>query len=294
MKRTVSIFCLILASAALAHAGFPVRTNSMGTEDISVMSFNTGKYEKDASEHKWSDRLPGIISMINDENPLVIGFQSMVSVQRRDMDTALPSYSGIGAGVHDGKDKGPQNAIYYRNDLLRLEKSGTFWFSDTPDKPKTKFECAQQHCCATWAVFSIVSSGRRFIILNTYLDHKSAKARGLQAQMILEKLDEYGKGLPAIVMGSFNELQAGTFGKDMTNPSVVLSTKMIDGRRMSLSTSNAKSINNYGSKKGSVKDFIFYTPEFEGLLFKTITAEYEGVKYLSNHNPIRDVVRFLE
>lgn len=285
----------ILAAATVFQtldAGVPIKTNSIGTEDISIMSFYIGRYDKNATENRWEDRLPGIVSMVNDENPAVLGVQFIDMKQRDDMDALLTQYGSFGAGVHDGKKKGPQNTIYYRKDLLRLEKSGTFWYSDTPDVPKTRFECAKQNCCATWGIFQIIGSGREFILLNTCLDNASEQNRGLQGRMILEKLDEYGKGLPAIVTGNFHALQAGTFGKDMNNPSVVLSTRMIDGRRMSLSTSLEKSINNYGKKKGKVMDFIFYTPQLEGILFKTITAEYEGVKYLSSHNPIRDVLRF--
>lgn len=290
------LFCAICAFAAASslYAGVPVKSNSEGTEDISIMSFYVGRYDKDATENRWEDRLPGIVAMIMDEQPAVMGLQALDYNQREDLDAKLTDYACFGAGVHDGMKKGPQNTVYYRKDVLELLGSGTFWFSATPDKPKTKFDCAQQNCCASWGVFRLKESGRKFILLNTSLDYKSAECRGLQARMILEKLDEYGKGLPAIVTGNFNEVQAGTFGKDMNNPSVVLSTKMIDGRRLSLSTSNEKTVNNYGKKKGKVTDFIFYSPALEGLRYKVLTGKYEGVQYLSAHNPVRNVLRFLK
>lgn len=274
------------------YAGEIYKFGSAGPADLSVMSFNVGKNDKNATENRWEDRFPGIIAMIGEEGPAVLGLQSVTAAQRKQLEDILGQYSSVGAGVLDGRDKGPQNAIFYRTDLLDLNDSGTFWYSDTPDKPKTRLDGTEYNCCATWAVFTLRSNGRKFIALNTYLDFKYPEIRGLQARMILDKLEEYGKGLPAIVMGGLNELQAGTFGKDMNNPSVVLSKKMIDSRRLSLSTSSEKSINNYGKKKGKVKDFIFYSPQFEGLCFKTITKEYEGVKYLSNHNPIRSSLRF--
>lgn len=273
------------------YCGEPFKLNA-GAKDLSVISLNVGKYEKNATDNKWEDRIRGIVAMVQEEAPEVMGLQTLLAAQKDELDDLLRKYSSIGAGVLDGMNKGPMNAIYYRKDALNLEDSGTFWYSDTPDVPKTKLADAEYNCCATWAVFKLKSNGRKFIVLNTYLDFKSPQIRGLQAQMILSKLEEYGKGLPAIVLGGLNENPAGTFGTDMTNPSVVLCQKMIDGRRLSLSTSAEPSLNNYGEKKGKTKDYIFYTPEFEGLCFKTLTKEYEGVKYLSNRNPIRNTLRF--
>ena len=292
MKKLFTIFLSAFLGLFSLEAGVPVKTNLISTEDISVLSLNVGKLYKDATENKWEDRVQGIIGMMLEEEPLVAGFQTMLASQREELSTVLVKYSAIGAGALNGADKGPQNAIFYRNDLLELENSGTFWFSNTPSKPKTKFDCAEQICCATWAVFRLGGSGRRFIILNTSLDSKSEDARKLQAEMILEKLDEYGKGLPAVVMGDFNAGQAGTFGKDMKNPSVVLNSRLIDSRRMSFCSSSEKSQHYYGKKKAQMSDYIFYSPEFEGILFKTLTKPYEGVRFLSDHYPIRNYIRF--
>ena len=93
-------------------------------------------------------------------------------------------------------------------------------------------------------------------------------------------------------MGDFNAGQAGTFGKDMKNPSVVLNSRLIDSRRMSFCSSSEKSQHYYGKKKAQMSDYIFYSPEFEGILFKTLTKPYEGVRFLSDHYPIRNYIRF--
>ena len=291
MKYTVYILVLTLISSVASFAASPVKVNSKGTEDICVMSFDIHRYDKSETEFKWEDRLQAVVKMVEDECPAVIGLQECMANQKDDLDLFLKDYDSFGFGVLDGKFKGPMNAVYYRKDCLKLVDNGCFWYSDTPYEPKTKFDCAAHNACATWAIFSLKTSGRKFIFIDTKLD-KAEEARGLQAKMILEMMDEYGKGLPAIVVGNFNDKEAGTFGTDMNNPSVVLNTRMIDGRRMSLCTSTVKSANFYGKKKNGNRDYIYYTPDLEGILFKTINKEYAGVKYISDHYPVRNVIRF--
>ena len=299
MKRNMSVLnlamilcaALPLSSGTAAYAGTPVKTNVHGTVDISVMSFDIDRYDKAETEHKWEDRVHAVVAMIEDECPAVIGMQECMSNQKDDLDLLLQGYDSFGAGILDGKLKGPMNAVYYRKDCLDLVDYGYFWYSDTPDEPRTKFESAEHTCGASWAVFSIRKTGRKFFFLNTALDIV-AEVRGMQARMILEMMDEYGKGLPCIVVGDFHYKEAGTFGTDMNNPSVVLNTRMVDGRRMSLCTSSVKSANFYGKKKNGNRDYIFYTPDLEGILFKTINKEYAGVKYMSDHYPVRNVIRF--
>lgn len=289
MKHIVCMLSLALGLSAFAAA--PVKVNRDGTEDISVMSFDIHRYDKNETENKWEDRVQAVVEMIGDERPAVIGLQECAANQKDDLDLLLLDYDSFGAGILDGNLKGPMNAVYYRKDCLKLEDYGHFWYSDSPDEPGSKFENAKHTCGASWAVFTIISSGRKFFFLNTALDIV-AEVRGMQARMILEMMDEYGKGLPCIVVGNFHYKEAGTFGTDMNNPSVVLNTRMIDGRRMSLCTSLVKSANFYGKQKNGNRDFIYYTPDLEGILFKTIDKEYAGVKYMSDHFPVRNVIRF--
>lgn len=289
MKHIVCMLSLALGLSAFAAA--PVKVNRDGTEDISVMSFDIHRYDKNETENKWEDRVQAIVEMVAEECPALMGLQECMANQKDDLDLLLQGYDSFGFGVLDGMSKGPMNAVYYRKDCLKLEDNGCFWYSDSPYEPKTKFENAKHTCCASWAVFSIRRTGRKFFFLNTALDIV-AEVRGMQARMILEMMDEYGKGLPCIVVGDFHYKEAGTFGTDMNNPSVVLNTRMIDGRRMSLCSSLVKSANFYGKQKNGNRDFIYYTPDLEGILFKTIDKEYAGVKYMSDHFPVRNVIRF--
>ena len=48
---------------------------------------------------------------------------------------AFPQYAYYSAGGVDGKNRGQTCPIFFRKDRFELIDSGTFWFSDRPDKP---------------------------------------------------------------------------------------------------------------------------------------------------------------
>ena len=271
--------------------GEPVRKNSVGTEDITVITLKLGGYDKD---QRWEDKVPGIAEMVKQETPAVIGIQNCSTGKVEDLDMRLDGYDSFGDSTDDGEGKGRTNAIYYRKDCLKLIKSGTFWFSDTPDTPGTQFDGASQFTNATWGIFSIKGSGRKFFFLTTDLDVSAEKILPTQAKLILTKMEELAHGIPSIVCGDFRSTQAGMskIKEGNTNPCLVMVDKMIDGRRVALCGDEEKTINHFGKSRGKVKDFIFYTDHFECLIYDILTKEYDGVKYLSIHNPIKDVLRF--
>lgn len=290
MKRyCICLLLIVLAAQAAVWGGEPVRKNSAGTEDLTVITLELGSYNK---EHRWEDKVPGIAEMVKVETPAVIGFQSCSTGKVEDLDMVLDGYDSFGDSTDDGEGKGRINAIYYRKDCLKLVKSGTFWFSETPNEPGTSFEGASQICNATWGIFTIKGSGRKFFFLHTSLDVNSESVRPLQAQLILSKMEELAPGIPCIVAGDFRSFQAGILGKDMKNPCVVMVQKMIDARRMALSGDEGKTVNFFGARGGNVKDFVFYTDNLECLVYDILTQKYAGIQYLAIHNPIKCILRF--
>ncbi|MBP5539660.1 MAG: hypothetical protein J6X69_07580 [Bacteroidales bacterium] len=296
MKNKISILLLaaLMGPCALwgaepAVTGQPVKKNSVGTEDFTIISLELGSYNK---EHRWEDKVPGIAEMVKVEAPAVVGFQSASTAKVEDLDMVLDGYDSFGDATDDGETKGRINAIYWRKDCLKLVKSGTFWLGESPDMPGSIFDGASQACTATWGIFTIKSSGRKFFFLHTSLDVNSEKVRPLQAKLILSKMAEYAPGLPCIVAGDYRSFQAGLFGKDMNNPCVVMVQSMIDARRLALSGDEGKTVNHFGAKGGNVKDFVFYTDNLECLVYDILTNEYAGIKYLAIHNPIKCILRF--
>ncbi|MGK5643254.1 endonuclease/exonuclease/phosphatase family protein, partial [Streptomyces sp. URMC 126] len=57
---------------------------------------------------------------------------------------------------------------------------------------------------ATWVRFEDRRDGRRFTLLNTHLDHRSATARINATRLIVERLGGPDRSLPVVVTGDFN------------------------------------------------------------------------------------------
>ncbi|MGM9788661.1 MAG: S1/P1 nuclease [Candidatus Cryptobacteroides sp.] len=291
--RLAKVLNVIFSDETYPCGDYPEGEKYQSPYELEVMSFNINKSDPKATENKWEDRMYAVQAMLKEQNPAILGTQECRWEQKEDLEHLLgKEWGSIGVGMYDGKKDGPTNSIFYRKDRVEVLRSGAFWYSDTPDVPKSRYPEASQNCYATWAVFKDLTCGKEFILVNTHLDYKSEDCRALQAKLILEKLDELGRGLPAIVMGDFNAKPCGTFASNPKNPGSVLCSRLKDGRRLSISSDLVKSYNSYGKKDPVILDYIFYSEEFEGIHFKTIKKKYEKVKYISDHYPIRQTLIF--
>ena len=199
-----------------------------------------------------------VAEMVKDESPAIIGIVECPD-NLRSLKAALPDYDAAG--------KGSNQIFYLRGSLTagNVEKVG----------PKT-----------IKVSFTVTDSGRTFDVFNAVI----GKADGVEpARQIL---DATADGTPSIILCTVNASPAGTFGSSQTNPNVILRQKYSDGRYSSISTDETPSLHRYGEGKGSTIDFIYYSPEFLGMHFRVLSKSYAGVEYMSDHYPIRDIIRF--
>lgn len=96
------------------------------------------------------------------------------------------------------------NSIYYRADRFKLIESDTFWLSATPDVPNTKFEGAHYTHIATWGLFEIKATGKRFVYLNTHLDTAGDAVTTKELGLIVDFLSKYTDQYPVYISGDFN------------------------------------------------------------------------------------------
>ena len=109
---------------------------------------------------------------------------------------------GRGANLRD-----EQMSIAYRRDRINLISMETWWLSQTPDVPGSRYE--EQSSCprtATEAVFEDIKSGKVFRFINTHLDHIGEQAREKGLTQILNQLkqERFWKDIPVILCGDFN------------------------------------------------------------------------------------------
>ena len=162
---------------------------------ISIMSHNI--YYKQIDERK---------ELVRQEllylQPDLFGAQEAKPEWVEFLDRELVGYGRI--GISRSKDgKGEYTPIYYKKDKFDLIDSGTFWLSNTPDVPGSRFEGANNDRIATWGLFEIKATGKRVLLLNTHLDTKSEEIRTLELELIFEFLKDYDD-YPIYMTGDFN------------------------------------------------------------------------------------------
>lgn len=173
--------------------------------DLKVGSFNI-RYDNEGDQkagNAWEDRLPVITSILRWEDVDVFGAQEVLKHQLEDMKKELPAYAGYGVGRGDGKDEGEFEPIFYKKDKFDLLASGSFWLSETPDKPSIGWD-ARLPRVASWVKLKEKTSGKEFWFFNLHMDHIGIKAREESSHLVLKKMKEIAGNGTAFLTGDFN------------------------------------------------------------------------------------------
>lgn len=250
------------------------------TGELKVMSYNIRLGSADDGTNSWMYRCGATLEMIHDQKPDVIGLQEAVDAQVRFLEEFVDDYNCVGVGREDGKKKGEQMAIFWNKKTVKVLKWGTFWLSETPDKPSKGWD-SKHYRTATWALMKDKRTGERFFFVNTHLDHKGAEARKNGLKLIVERIKEINpKGYPMVLTGDFNMKPAAPELKE-------LDSLMLSARKAASKTDSHQTFNGWGKAKADmVIDYIYYSGFASCLEYQTVTKKYSDRKYISDHYPI--------
>ena len=174
------------------------------SQDLKVMSFNIRLNVESDKENAWPERKQDVMDLLSYYHPDYFGVQEALPEQMKDIKTGLKSYDYVGVGREDGKMKGEFSAIFYDTSRLQVVKSGTFWLSETPDKPSKGWDAALNRIC-TYAVFRDKKSKKEWMAMNLHFDHIGNVARVKSSELILKKIKELNPdNLPLTLTGDFN------------------------------------------------------------------------------------------
>lgn len=251
--------------------------------ELSVMSFNIRYGDAQDGTNSWRFRAGYVIKMIEEQEPDVMGLQEALKYQMDYLKEWTKDYEWVGKGREDGKKEGEHMAILYNKKTTSIIKWGTFWLSETPDKPSTSWESACRRT-ATWALMKD-KEGNKFWFVNTHLDHVSELARINGLALICEKIDSMNpEGYPMVLTGDFNT--------DYGHPSLNgLNSIMKDCRDAAFKTDLSATFNGWG-KDSSTIDYIYFSGFSSCLHFEVINKGYEGRKFISDHYPIKSILIF--
>jgi endonuclease/exonuclease/phosphatase family metal-dependent hydrolase len=286
----------LLAFATLYASALVVVARGADSVDLRVMSFNirNSKAKEAASENNWNDttfpRRERAIRVIHENAPDLLGVQEARPSQVQDLKNALPEYGFYGVGRDDGKNKGEFAGIFYRKDRFTQTAAGSFWLSETPEKPGTSFYLAINACprVASWVKLNDQKTGRELLLLNMHWDHISDPARQKSALLVRERLVKLGSDLPAIVTGDLNAHEDSAAVKELVAANGSAGRKLADSfRELRPKRSTNESSFNYwkGTVEGSRIDFILHTRELIPVAAEIVRTSYDG-RWPSDHYPV--------
>lgn len=258
------------------------------SQDLKVMTYNIRLSLESDKENSWNNRKQETMALMSYYHPDYFGVQEAIPQQMIDIKTNLKDYDFVGVGRDDGKNQGEYSAIFYDKSKLDVLKSGTFWLSETPEKPSKGWDAAYNRVC-TYAFFKIKKTGKQFLAMNLHFDHVGDVARVNSAKLILEKIKELNpKNLPLTLTGDFNLT-------DDSEPINIISKSLTDSYYHSKKP-------HYGPK-GTWQNFDINTPSTERLDYvfvkgfdvlsnRTINDRRENLLYPSDHFPILAEINF--
>ena len=252
------------------------------TSEIKVMSYNirlsSGTMAADSIYH-WEHRKQASLNLMHEEKPTVFGLQEACPDQMDYMTKNLPEYGHIGVGRDDGKRKGEFMSIFYLKDEVELIDGGTFWLSQTPDEVSKGWDAACFRTC-TWTILKKKDTGKKFVYLNTHLDHMGKVAREESIKLIVKRAEELaGESLPVFITADFNSPTSNAIFKPMQEA-------MLDARIEAPVTDERGTLNCWGTTPpGVVIDHIFYRGA-EAQKFEVLRDKDYGAPYVSDHYPV--------
>lgn len=275
MKLKVLIILLFLSSFAFCQS-------------LKVMTFNIRLSLESDGENSWTNRKSEAIALMDYYHPDLFGVQEAVPQQMIDIKSELKNYNFVGVGRDDGENKGEYSAIFYDSEKLEVLKSGTFWLSETPEKPSKGWDAAYNRVC-TYVLFKLKKSGKKFWAFNTHFDHIGNEARKKSAILILDKIKNYNvNNFPLILMGDFNLTEN-------TEPIEMISKNLSD-------TFYHSEKSHYGPK-GTFQGFDVSIPAKDRIDYifikgfacetnRTINDRRENLLYPSDHFPVLVKLKF--
>lgn len=172
-------------------------------QNIKVMTYNIRYDNPNDGIHVWENRRDKIISQIRYYQPDFLGLQEVLHTQNSFLKEQLRNYTGLGVGRDDGKEAGEYAPIYFNNARFELIDWGTFWLSETPDRPSKGWDAALPRI-ATWAKLREIESGKVWNVINTHFDHVGIEARLQSLKLIYSYAMGKMAGGRIVMMGDFN------------------------------------------------------------------------------------------
>jgi endonuclease/exonuclease/phosphatase family metal-dependent hydrolase len=264
----ICIFCFLGLGQVSAQPG------------INVMSYNIRYNNPGDGVNAWPNRKEWVKDLVTYYNTDILCVQEALKDQVDDLLTDSP-FELEGAGRDDGQTKGEYTAIYYNKDRFKKNQSGTFWLSETPEKPSKGWDAHIIRIC-TWIKLTDRQTKKDFFVFNTHYDHMGVLAREKSSELIVQKIKKIAGKYPVILSGDLNT-------KPGTSPISVLNSYLKDSREVSKAkpygpegTFNAFK---FDAELKDRIDYIFVNEQVDVLSY-AVLSDSKDQRYPSDHLPV--------
>lgn len=274
MKRT--LFLLLAAGTLLLGA-----CSKNDRQTLKVISYNIRLGMADDGDNSWENRKGATLTMVDREQPDLLGIQEGLIDQVQYLEEHCPQYARLGVGRDDGAEGGEIMALYYLRDRFEPLAHGDFWLSEMPDTVSRGWD-ATCNRTVTWGLFRDKQSEREVCYLNTHLDHMGLTARKESIKLIVRKIAGIApEGAAVVLGGDFNSPTDDAIFRP-------LDPTLLSARDASPVTDHKGTFTGFEKPESTILlDHLFFSG-LQPISFRTLDQDY-GAPYISDHYPIEAV-----
>jgi len=269
----VAVFLLLLTSLSVSG-------QSKKETPLNIITYNIRYNNKGDGVNAWPERKDKVAGLLRFHKADIFNVQEALIEQSKDLKNSFPEFESYGLGRDDGKEAGEHMTVFFMKSRFEKLDQGTFWLSETPEKPGMGWDAACNRTC-TWLKLKDKITKKPFFVFNTHLDHRGRKAREEGVKLILNRIAEINKeNLPLILTGDFNLV------KESDSVQSILKV-LDDSRDKSLTPPYGPEGTSGGfavSDRSRIIDFIFINDKVK-VLRHGILSDSFGLFYPSDHKP---------
>jgi endonuclease/exonuclease/phosphatase family metal-dependent hydrolase len=175
------------------------------TADATAWRMATFNIQYAAADH-WRRKQDRLLSALRRFRADVLCLQEISAEGLSWVHTAMGGPPCFGVGRDDGVHAGEHVPIVLLNSTWTPVADGTFWFSETPERPSRAWGAAHPRIC-TW-VRVTRPRAPDLTLFNVHLDHRSRRARAASGHLLRRYVEAKAADGRAVVCGDFNERRA--------------------------------------------------------------------------------------
>lgn len=272
MKKMTTICIALLWMVPMVHA--------QKNTPVNLMTYNIRLNVASDGENAWPKRKDLVKALVKFYDTDILCVQEALPLQ---VDQLLENsgFAMEGVGREDGKRKGEHSAIYFNPERFTRKDGGTFWLSETPDKPSKGWDAALNRVCS-WVRLYDKMNKKEFMVFNAHYDHIGVQARIESAKLIKQKIQEIAPKLPVVFTGDLNvtpETEAIATIKSFLTDSREISEEPPYGPEGTFNGFNFQS-----PLKNRI-DYIFVNKGFKVKKYGVLT-DSKDLRYPSDHLPV--------